>query len=170
VLTPAEVDRVTAEAIAIGRASALVRKRVARLGPPEAHTGVYRTPVVIDPFGVSLEEKISLLLAADAAMRSVAGVKVAEGNLVCLRERKTFGSSEGSLLEQEIIETGGGIKATAVAGNEVQVRSYPNSFGRDQACQGWEFILAQDFAGAAPRLAEEAVALLTARGQLTTCG
>jgi TldD protein len=162
VLTPAEVDRVTAEAVAIGRASALVRKREAQLGPPEAHTGAYRTPVQIDPFGVGLEEKIGLLLAADAAMRSVAGLKVAEGNLVCLRERKTFGSSEGSLLEQEIIETGGGIKATAVAGGEVQVRSYPNSFGRDQACQGWEFILTQDFAGAAPRIAEEAVALLTA--------
>jgi TldD protein len=168
-LTPAEVDRVTAEAVAIGRASALVRtgkytvcKREALIGPPEVHTGSYRTPVQIDPFSVSLAEKIGLLLAADAAMRGVRGVKVAEGNLVCLTEHKTFGSSEGSYLEQEIIETGGGIKVTAVAEGEVQTRSYPNSFGRDQACKGWELILAHDFAGNAGRIAEEAVALLTA--------
>jgi TldD protein len=168
-LTAAEVDRVTAEAIAIARASALVRtgkytvyKREALLGPPEVHTGSYRTPVKIDPFGVSLADKIGLLLTADATMRGVRGIKVAEGSLVCLRERKTFGSSEGSYLEQEIIETGGGIKATAVAEGEVQVRSYPNSFARDQACQGWELILAHDFAGNAARIAAEAVALLAA--------
>jgi TldD protein len=161
-LTAEEVERVTAEAIAIARASALVKRKAAQIGPPETHTGVYRTPVEIDPFSVSPEDKIGLLLAADAAMRAVPGIKVSEGNLVCLRERKTFGSTEGGFIEQEIIETGGGIKATAVAEREVQTRSYPNSFGRDQACRGWEFILAQDFAGAAPRIAEEAVALLSA--------
>jgi len=161
-LTAAEVDRVTAEAVALAKASALVGRRQARLGPPEVHTGYYKTPVEVDPFSVGPEEKIGLLLAADAAMRGVPGVKVAEGSVVCQRERKTFASTEGSLIEQEIIETGGGIKATAVAEGEVQVRSYPNSFARDQACRGWEFILGHDLVGAAPRIAEEAVALLSA--------
>jgi TldD protein len=95
-------------------------------------------------------------------MRAVAGVKVTQGNLVCQRERKTFASIEGSYLEQEIIETGGGIAATAVSEGDVQVRSYPNSFGRDQACRGWELILEHDLVGNAPRMAEQAVALLSA--------
>jgi TldD protein len=157
-----EVDRVTAEAVAIARASALVHGRAAEIGLPEVHAGSYKTPVVIDPFTVAPEEKIKLLLAADAAMRAVAGVKVTQGNLVCQRERKTFASTEGSYLEQEIIETGGGIAATAVSEGDVQVRSYPNSFGRDQACRGWELILEHDLVGNAPRMAEQAVALLSA--------
>jgi TldD protein len=157
-----EIDRVTAEAVAIARASALVHGRPVVLGPPEVHAGSYKTPVVIDPFMVAPEEKIGLLLAADAAMRAVRGVKVTQGNLVCQRERKTFASTEGSHLEQEIIETGGGISATAVSEGDVQVRSYPNSFGRDQACRGWEMILEHDLAGNAPRIAEQAVALLSA--------
>ena len=161
-LTPAEIDRVTVEAVAIARASALVRGRPAHLGPPEVHTGRYKTPVEIDPFSVSPEDKIALLLAADEAMRAVPGIRVSEGSLVCLREQKTFGSSEGSYIEQEIIETGGGIKATAVAAGDVQVRSYPNSGSRDQACRGWEFIVQRDLVGNAPRVAEQAVALLSA--------
>lgn len=161
-LSAPEVDRVTAEAVVIARASALVRRREAHLGAAEVHTGNYRTPVRIDPFSVSPEQKIEMLLAADRAMRDVPGIKVAEGNLLCLRESKTFGSSEGSYVEQEIIETGGGIKATAVAEGDVQVRSYPNSVGRDQACRGWEFILDRDFVANAPRIAHEAVALLKA--------
>src|SRR5450759_2361551 len=40
-----EVDRVTAEAVAIARASALVHGRAAELGPPEVHVGTYKTPV-----------------------------------------------------------------------------------------------------------------------------
>ncbi len=161
-LSAEEVERVTAEAVAIARASALVQGRPAVLGPPEVHTGSYKTPVQIDPFAITPDEKIKLLLAADAAMRAVAGVKITQGNLVCQREHKTFASTEGSYLEQEIIETGGGIAATAVSEGDVQIRSYPNSFGRDQACRGWELILEHDLVGNAPRMAEQAVALLSA--------
>jgi TldD protein len=45
---------------------------------------------------------------------------------------------------------------------EVQKRSHPNSFGRDQRREGWEAILAMDLPGSAPRIGEEAVALLSA--------
>jgi TldD protein len=45
----------------------------------------------------------------------------------------------------------------------MQRRSYPNSGGRHQNTAGWEFVLAQDLVGHAPRIGEEAVALLSAR-------
>ncbi|MFB0545702.1 MAG: TldD/PmbA family protein, partial [Anaerolineae bacterium] len=70
--------------------------------------------------------------------------------------------SEGSFIEQEIVESGGGLEATAVDGGEVQKRSYPNSFGRHQGTAGYEFIEAMDLAGHAERVGAEAVALLTA--------
>ena len=161
-LEPAEVDRVTALAVQIARASALVKREEVNLGPPEVHVATYRTPVQIDPFDVPLEDKIALLLAADQEMRREPAVKVAKGSLQFIRERKTFASSEGSYVEQEIIESGCGLEATAVSESEVQKRSYPNSFGRHQGTAGYELVQAMDLVGNAPRVGAEAVALLSA--------
>jgi len=158
-LEPAEVDRVTTLAVQIARASALVKREDVNLGPPEVHVGIYRTPVQIDPFAIPLEEKIALLLAADKEMRREPAVKVAKSNMQFIRERKTFASSEGSYIEQEIIESGCGLEATAVSESEVQKRSYPNSFGRHQGTAGYELVQAMDLVGNAPRVGAEAVAL-----------
>ena len=46
---------------------------------------------------------------------------------------------------------------------EVQNRSYPNSVGRHQGTEGWEFVERYDLAGNAQRVAEEASALLRAK-------
>jgi len=162
VLDKEEVERVAALAVEIARASALARREPVDIGPPVTSSGIYRTPVQIDPFAVPAEEKIALLLEADRNMRRVAEVKVARGTLVCLQERKTFANTEGAFTEQEIVETGGGIVALAVEDGEVQQRSYPNSFGRDQRTIGWEYVQEVDFPGHAERIASEAVTLLTA--------
>lgn len=162
VLSKEEVERVAGLAVEIARASALTRREPVDIGPPVTSTGTYRTPVQVDPFSVPVEEKIALLLEADRGMRRVAGVKVARSTLLCLRERKTFANTEGAFVEQEIIETGGGIVALAVGDVEVQQRSYPSSFGRDQRTAGWEYIQKMDFPGHAERIGSEAVALLTA--------
>jgi len=161
-LTREEVQRVAAEAVGIARASATASKEPVDLGPPEVHVDTYRTPYQIDPFEVPLEDKLALLLAADRTMRRVKGVRVAQGSVVAWRERKTFASTEGSFIEQEIVEAGGGIVAYAVNETEIQQRSYPNSFGRDQRTGGWEIVQGMDLPGNAERIASEAVALLTA--------
>ncbi len=161
-LTPAEVDRVTALAVQIARASALYKTQDVKLGPPVSSVGTYKTPVQIDPWVIALEEKIDLLLQADAKLRQP-GVRVANSHLAFWREKKTFANSEGAFVEQEIIESGGGIDAMAVDGSgQVQKRSYPNAFARDQRGEGWEAILAKDFVGNAERIGSEAVALLSA--------
>lgn len=161
-MTMAEVERVAALAVSIARASSLVREERVELGPPEVHVATYHTPTVRDPFAVSLEDKLALLLKADEAMRRVKGVRVSEANLEFLRETKLFASTEGSRIEQVLIESGAGLEATAVGDGEVQKRSYPNSFGRHQGTAGYEFVEALDLAGHAQLIAEEAVALLTA--------
>jgi TldD protein len=163
-LTMPEVDRVTARAVEIARASALFKSRDVKLGPPVAHVGTYRTPVKIDPWQVSLERKVDLLLQADEGLRTTDGVRVATSRLVFWQEDKTFGNTEGAFIEQQIVESSGGIEAIAVDTDtgEVQKRSYPNSFGRDQRQEGWEAILDMDLPGNAPRVGEEAVALLGA--------
>ena len=157
-----EVDRVTALAFEIAKASALTRGEKTDLGPAVTSQGVYHTPLQIDPFNISQQEKLDLLLKADREMSKVEGLRVRRGNLTFIREKKWFANTEGAFTEQTIIESGGGLMVTAVGGNEVQQRSYPASFGRNQSTAGWEVIQSWDLPGNAQRIASEAVALLTA--------
>ncbi|MGI8586858.1 MAG: TldD/PmbA family protein [Chloroflexia bacterium] len=163
ILTPEEADKTAALAVAIARASAQVRRKPVDLGPPVRETGVYRTPCELDPFAVSLEDKLALLMAADKQMRHVAGLAIAQSSFNAIRIHKVFASSEGSNIEQEITEVGAGIEATAVAENDLQNRSYPNSSGGQWGGRGFELVTGADLPGNAERIAAEAVALLTAK-------
>ncbi len=163
ILTPEEADRVAGLAVQIARASARVRRAPVDLGPALHERGTYHTPYQIDPFAVPLEEKLAMLLAADENMRRVPGLMVASATFDAIRTHKTFASSEGSDIEQEITEVGCGIEATAVAENEVQNRSYPNSGGGQWAAMGYELVRNADLPGHAEQTASEAVALLTAQ-------
>ena len=162
-LTGAEVDRVTDLAFQIARASALVaHDQPVDLGPAVTSRGTYVTPIQIDPFTISIEDKLGVLMAADAAMGKVRRIKVRQGNLMAIKEHKLFANTEGAFTEQTIVEVGGGIYATAVGGDEVQRRSYPTAMGRRQVTAGWEAALAWDLPGNAERTASEAVQLLSA--------
>lgn len=161
ILTEAEVERVAAQAVAIGKASALFLRRRVELGPPEVHQGSYRTPYVTDPFAVPLEAKIALLLEADKLLRGDPRIQVTLGSVVNLRREQQFASTEGAYIEQEITETGAQIQAIAIANGEIQRRSYPQAFS-DQRAEGWEFVERIDLVGNAERVGVEAVALLSA--------
>ena len=134
-MTAASVDQAAALAVEIAKASATSGGPKVELGTPVTSRGVYTTPVEIDPFSVSPEEKVALLLDVDGRMGRVEGISARTGNLIFIRERKAFANSEGADVEQTIYEAGGGIQATAVGNGEVQRRSYPNSMGRQQGVQ-----------------------------------
>ena len=157
-----EIDRMTVQALEIAHASALVSGDKVSLGQAVSSQGVYQTPVEIDPFSVSLEDKLGLLMAADKEMAAEKDVRVRRANLTSIREQKWFANSEGAFTEQTIFEVGGGIQAVAVGSGEIQSRSYPNSFGRQQVTAGWEQVLRWDIPGNARRIASEAAALLSA--------
>jgi TldD protein len=161
-LTGPEVDAAAARALAIARASATVHRQPVDLGPPVAATGRWSGPVEVDPFSVSLEEKVALLLEAEGHLRTHPELRVGEASSEATHWRKLFLSSEGADLEQEAWETGAGIECAAVGNDEIQKRSYPNSFGREVAQGGWEVVRAMDLPGNAPRIADDARALLRA--------
>jgi len=162
-MTLDEADAVAGMAVRIARASARVRGPRADIGPPQSASGSYRTPMQRDPFAVSLDDKIALLLRVNETMSAVPNIISAESSVYCQREDKIFASTEDAYVEQELYETGCGIEATAVDEGEVQNRSYPNSVGRHQGTEGWEFVDRYDLPGNAARVAEEASALLRAR-------
>ena len=158
-----EIDRVAALAVEIAKASAIAKERDVVLAPVQLQKGTYRTAIEVDPFTVSFEDRVGLLIAADAALRSVKGLRTTRANYEIWREDKLFVSSEGADLEQTLYETGCGISAEAVGDGELQIRSYPAAGGRTQNQAGWEFVTKWDLVAHAPRVAEEAVALLTAK-------
>ena len=135
ILTAAEVDRATDMSMKIALASAQSSNGPVSLGPPVTSRGVYTTPIKVDPFSISSEDKLGLLLEADHRMGSVKGITARSGNLVFIKEQKTFVNSEGAHVEQTIYEAGGGIMATARGNGEVQRRSHPQSM-RQQGCAG----------------------------------
>ena len=161
-LERSEIEVVVERAIRIAKASARVRAARVELGAPVTSKGRYRTPIDRDPFSVPLGEKVDLLLRADAAMGATSGVTIREGSMEFIRETKIFASTEGAFTEQELFESGAGIEATATSPDDVQNRSYPNSFGRHQGAGGYEYIAALELDRHAGRIGEEAVALLTA--------
>ncbi len=163
-MEPTEAERIARQAVQIARASALVAGAPVRLSKLPPQKGSYRTPMQIDPFSVPLQQKVQLLLDADAAMRSVQGVSLTNANMEYAREHKLFVSSEGSEIEQELFDTGAAIEANAVdpESSEIQTRSYPNSFGRQAGTAGYEFVEAMDLVNHGARIGEEAVKLLTA--------
>jgi len=161
-LTTDEIDRVAALAVRIAKASARANTEPVDLGPPEVHVDRYTTPIEIDPFTVSLEQKIDLLLEADKEARAVPGVLIAMPRMNFLKREKTFASTEGSFIEQTIYESAVGLRTNAVAEGEMQQRSYPNMFGAQQETGGYEVIDKWDIVGNARRVGEEVVALLKA--------
>ena len=162
IVAPDEIDRITNVAVEIAKASAQSSTGQVSLGPPVTSQGVYTTPIRVNPFTISLEDKLGLLLEADARMGSVKGISARTGNLIFIKEHKSFANSEGAHVEQTIYEAGGGIMATARGNGEIQRRSYPQSM-RQQGCAGWEFVDSMDLAGNAERIASEAVSLLSAK-------
>jgi TldD protein len=153
------VEATAAHAVEIARASAQVKQRDVRLAPEKSVTAEWVTPHVIDPFSIPVEQNIALLLRIDSELRSVEGVTLAETNLNFNREEQWFVSSEGTDIHQTKYSAGAGYAAYAFAGNEIQKRSYPNSYGGQWQNKGYELIEELKLVENARRIAEEAVAL-----------
>jgi TldD protein len=132
-----------------------------RLAPLEPQSGVFKTHVEIDPFSVSIGDKIDFCLEAESALARPE-VRVAEAFARAHLERKVLVTSEGSDIEQELVECGAGIDATAVGDSVTQMRSYPSASGGISAQAGWEYVLGLGLAREAPRVGEQAAALLRA--------
>jgi TldD protein len=158
-LSRSGVEATAARAVEIAHASACVKQKDVQLAPEKPVVAEWTTPHTIDPFSISVEQNIDLLLKVDSELRSVTGVTLAETNLNFHRDEQWFASSEGSDIHQTKYSSGAGYTAYAFAGNEIQKRSYPNSYGGQWQNKGYELIDELRLVQNARRIAEEAVAL-----------
>ena len=144
----------------IARANASLRRRPIELARTPSYQDTYRTKIVIDPFTVSIEQKLDLLRLAASKARSVAGVFSVNASIASRLEDRFFASTEGSVIEQHVYQIAPEITTTAVeAGRKVKSRNYYQQHSR---CAGYEVVEQADLVGNARRIGEEAVAHLKA--------
>jgi TldD protein len=153
------IEATAATAVAIARASATLKKSDLVLAPVEKVEAEWHSPCQKDPFAVSIDAQLQLLLQADAEMRRVPGVTLSETLLSLRRMDQLFASTIGSQIRQVKIATGVGIVANSFDAHELQRRSYPNSLGGAWALGGYEVVEQANLLAHAQRVGEEAVAL-----------
>src|SRR6202158_5655578 len=166
----ASTDRLTREGVSacgahdvsIAKASALAKRSEVVLAPEEAYIDSWQSPCRKDPFEIPLETQLALLLTADTEMRREKGVTLTETGMQFRKIDSWFASSIGSRIHQRKVISGCGIAATSFQAEEIQKRSYPNSFGGPHSLQGYEMVDSLDLLKHAPRIAEESAALHSA--------
>jgi TldD protein len=158
-LERSSVEATAGRAVDIAKASARVKQSDVQLAGEKPVRAEWTTPYRIDPFSISVEQNLALLEKIDRELRSVQGVTLAETNMNFRREEQWFFSSEGSDIHQTKYTSGAGYVAYSFAGNEIQKRSYPNSFGGQWQNKGYELLDELNLVENARRIGEEAVAL-----------
>jgi len=161
-LTREGVSACAAQAVSIAKASALAKRGDVQMVSEDAFIDSWQSPFRKDPFELPLENQLALLLDADAEMRRVKGVTLTETGMQFRKIDSWFASSIGSRIHQRKLITGCGIAATAFQGDEIQKRSYPNSFGGQHLLAGYELVESLELLKHASRVAEEAAALHSA--------
>lgn len=161
-LTKAGLKAAVKTAVEVARASATCMKQPVTLAEEPAYVCQWVSPHLVDPFTISTETKLAHLFECARIMLDVQGVTLATGHMSFIREEKWFASTEGSLIKQTFIRSSCGIAANATDASDRQTRSWPNSFGGQHELAGWEMVAKWNLKSNARRVAEEAVALLTA--------
>ena len=158
-LTREAVEITAQRAVEIARSSAQVKEHDVVLAPEKAHVDDWSSPYEIDPFSISIEQNLDLLMKIDAELRAVEGITLAETNLSFRRYKQWYYSSHGADIHQVKVTTGAGYDCMSFAGSEIQKRSYPNSFGGQYQDKGYELVRELHLVDNARRIAEECVAL-----------
>ncbi len=131
-----------------------------RLAEKDALQATFNSPTKIDPFVVSLSDKISFLKEMDEKLNQP-GVLQRVGELIFMRKQIVFVDSEGSEIEKNIVEVFPGIM---VMGVDEQGVSHQRSFspGRIADTRGWETIDRGIFLENAERIVREMKEVLVA--------
>ena len=158
-LTDAGAENAATRACTFARAAAGRHSRA--LAPVEPRQGRHESSVARDPFAVPLADKVELCLRADAALQGE-DVVVRQVMVRARREHKLLLSSEGTEVEQILTECGAGMDCAASRDGVFQLRSYPSAHIGSSCQSGWEYVDGLRLVEEAPRVAEQAAALVRA--------
>jgi TldD protein len=161
-LSAESLDAAAARAVEVAEASAQVMAAPVRLADEAPQRGSWSTPRKIDPFEVSRDDKLSLLYRIEKGLHGDDRIQVAQSQMLFDEMKILFVSSEGAELEQDLLASGGGFSVVASDGGSIQRRSFPNSAGGMHLSAGYEVLEEYGLEENVERIADEAVALLSA--------
>ena len=115
-LTKDGVALAAREAASVAKANRLARDQRVELAPAQSYGDAsWRSDYTIDPWDISLDEKTTLLLNANAEALKVANVKFVNSGLSFVKDERNFASTDGSVIIQEFIRCQPTVNITAVA-------------------------------------------------------
>ena len=165
-LTETEAKKIADEAILQAKTISQMQRSAASgqrsVGKNPAVKIKHSTPCQIDPFSMSIEEKLAPILKATSLSLNNKKIHTMEGFLDFHKTHKIFLNTEGSFIEQEVFSSGAGIKVIAMDGKDVQIRSFPDSHNGIFRQGGYERIIEMDIMQNVPRIIDEALMLLKA--------
>jgi TldD protein len=148
-----EIPRVVDLAIDIAKASATLTNEPVKLAEEPVYRDSYTTSMKVDPFGIPLEEKTTLLLNTMESLHQHSGIVRSHAHLWARQDKKLFSSTEGSHIQFDLLALQGGFEGTAIH----EGRFASRSFNIPHLRKGYELIAESDFPSQAMRVAEEAV-------------
>jgi TldD protein len=163
-LSSEEVVRIAQRAVAQARANARARPRPVELAPAVVHPSAeWRSPVEIDPFTISIEDKVAHLLEANAAALAVSGVRFVNSSMFFLREEKYYSNSEGTTTDQVIYRASANMTPTAVTSDNSDFQSVGSATDLQPRGLGYELVRDARLVENATKWAENSVRKLSAR-------
>jgi TldD protein len=159
-VTKEEIARITGEAVIIAKANATIQPRPVSLAPVKAYRERWVTPHDTDPFSIPMPQKLDLLRSVAEEVKKNTKVFGSVATLSLRSEDKYFASTEGSSIQQLILQIYGNLDATAVDVQKGISRS--RSYTPTQASAGWEYVPEMNLAENAMRIRDEVVEALAA--------
>jgi TldD protein len=160
IVTPEEIARITGEAAIIAKANATIQPKPIELAPVKAYRDRWETPHEKDPFEVPMAEKLEILRRATAEVKKNPKVYGSAATFNVRSEDKYFASTDGSSIQQLILQIYGNIDATAT--DRQAGISRTRNYTPTQASAGWEYVPEMNLEENATRIREEVVEHLTA--------
>ena len=163
VLTKEGVARAAKQAVALAKANRVARDRQVKLAPTESHPNAsWKSSYTIDPWSIPVEEKVDLLLRANAAALKVKNIRFVNSNLSFVKEERSYANSEGSMIAQDVVRSWVTMSFTAISDDRTEVATRGPEVVQPMG-RGWEYVLENDIVANAPIWAEQAREKLTAR-------
>ncbi len=155
--------RVARQAAAQAKANRTAGRHPVTLAPaPGNQRGTWRSEAKIDPFTIPIEDKVALLLAANAAALKNPKARFVNSSMFFLKEEKSYANTDGSLTFQTIFRTQPNMTVTAVSDDRRDFQSRQSTDVMPMA-RGYEHVTDAKLEENAVRWAEEAVQKLSAK-------
>jgi TldD protein len=160
-VTPAEVRRITRQAVDIARANSVYqRKRITMVSARQV-VATWKSAFEKDPFDVGIDDKIQFLLKLNERALKTNGVSFVSSSMGFVNEQKFYASTDGSRIDQYIIRANPNFNVTAVNKSNGDYQSR-NSMGGPQV-MGYEYMEKHPWLSDVEQAGEDAVAKLKAK-------